>query len=200
MEKQITYKPREFAELIGVSVKTLQRWDNEGLLKAKRAPSNRRYYTNEQLINFQNAGSKPEKKNTYLDMVHEYAVCKDRMEEIGYKLFDKLQEVLTWENDNLGMFNDVVINSDWTYRGMDVKEDKNEILFYTSDGWESKTVTCSISRLTDDSWRDKALLIMGKTKEDIQKEKEERELYEKLKAKYEPQDGNGTNMASFQGM
>lgn len=42
------YKPNEFAEMIGVSVKTLQRWDNEGKLKAFRNPSNRRFYTDEQ--------------------------------------------------------------------------------------------------------------------------------------------------------
>ena len=28
------YKPKEFAELLGVSVKTLQRWDREGTLTA----------------------------------------------------------------------------------------------------------------------------------------------------------------------
>ena len=39
------YKPKEFAELINVSVKTLQRWDNEGVLKAYRNPKGRRYYT-----------------------------------------------------------------------------------------------------------------------------------------------------------
>ena len=39
------YKPKDFAELIGVSVKTLQRWDREGILKANRTPTNRRYYT-----------------------------------------------------------------------------------------------------------------------------------------------------------
>ena len=39
------YKPREFAELINVSVKTLQRWDNEGVLTAYRNPKGRRYYT-----------------------------------------------------------------------------------------------------------------------------------------------------------
>ena len=39
------YKPKDFAELLGVSVKTLQRWDREGILKANRTPTNRRYYT-----------------------------------------------------------------------------------------------------------------------------------------------------------
>ncbi len=39
------YKPKDFGEIIGVSVKTLQRWDREGILKAYRTPTNRRYYT-----------------------------------------------------------------------------------------------------------------------------------------------------------
>ncbi len=39
------YKPKDFAELLGVSVKTLQRWDREGILKANRTPTDRRYYT-----------------------------------------------------------------------------------------------------------------------------------------------------------
>jgi len=46
------YKPGEFAELIGVSVKTLQRWDREGILKAFRSPTDRRYYTYYQYLNF----------------------------------------------------------------------------------------------------------------------------------------------------
>ena len=34
------YKPKDFSELFGVSVKTLQRWDREGTLKANRTPTN----------------------------------------------------------------------------------------------------------------------------------------------------------------
>lgn len=43
------YKPKEFADMIGVSVITLQRWDNKGRLKAHRTPTNRRYYTDNEL-------------------------------------------------------------------------------------------------------------------------------------------------------
>ena len=39
------YKLKDFAELLGVSVKTLQRWDREGILKANRTPTDRRYKT-----------------------------------------------------------------------------------------------------------------------------------------------------------
>jgi putative resolvase len=43
------YKPHEFAKKLGVTVKTLQRWDNSGKLPAKRTVSNYRYYTDEDL-------------------------------------------------------------------------------------------------------------------------------------------------------
>ena len=44
-----TYTVAQFAQRLGVSVKTLQRWDREGRLKPSRTPSNRRVYTDEQL-------------------------------------------------------------------------------------------------------------------------------------------------------
>lgn len=51
--KNITnYKPKDFAELLGVSVKTLQRWDRDGILKANRTPIDRRYYTYDQYLQF----------------------------------------------------------------------------------------------------------------------------------------------------
>jgi len=43
------YKPKEFSMLVGVCVKTLQRWDNSGKFKARRTPTNQRYYTEEDL-------------------------------------------------------------------------------------------------------------------------------------------------------
>lgn len=46
------YKPKEFAELLNVTVKTLQRWDREKILVANRTPTNRRYYTYDQYLQF----------------------------------------------------------------------------------------------------------------------------------------------------
>jgi putative resolvase len=43
------YNIRQCAERVGVSVKTLQRWDREGKLKPHRTPSNRRQYTEEHI-------------------------------------------------------------------------------------------------------------------------------------------------------
>ena len=43
MKHVVNYKPKDFAELLNVSVKTLHRWDREGILVAKRSPTDRRY-------------------------------------------------------------------------------------------------------------------------------------------------------------
>ena len=56
------YKPKDFAKMLNVSVKTLQRWDNENILKAYRNPKGRRYYTHEQYLSFTGLSSKTDKK------------------------------------------------------------------------------------------------------------------------------------------
>ena len=62
--KNITnYKPREFAELLNVSVKTLQRWDRAGILIANRTPTNRRYYTYEHYLQFKGVNQNKEDVN-----------------------------------------------------------------------------------------------------------------------------------------
>ncbi|HJA73341.1 MAG TPA: IS607 family transposase [Candidatus Limosilactobacillus faecipullorum] len=45
-------KPKDMAEKLGSTVLTLQRWDNKGILKAHRTPTNRRYYTEEQYLQY----------------------------------------------------------------------------------------------------------------------------------------------------
>lgn len=52
MDIMNTYNVTEFANLIGVSVKTLQRWDRDERLVAFRTPTNRRMYTDKHLIQF----------------------------------------------------------------------------------------------------------------------------------------------------
>ena len=65
--KHITnYKPKDFAELLGVSVKTLQRWDRENILKAKRTPTDRRYYTYEQYLEFKGINSANNNRKTII--------------------------------------------------------------------------------------------------------------------------------------
>jgi len=47
-----TYRLNEFAKLINRSVKTLQKWDRLGTLKAHRTMTNRRYYTHDQYLEY----------------------------------------------------------------------------------------------------------------------------------------------------
>lgn len=46
------YSIGQFAKLINRTVRTVQRWDNENILIANRTPSNRRYYTEKQLLEY----------------------------------------------------------------------------------------------------------------------------------------------------
>ena len=55
-------KPKYFAEKIGVTVKTLQNWDNDGTLKAQRTPTNRRYYTEKQYLEYIGQGKSSQRK------------------------------------------------------------------------------------------------------------------------------------------
>ena len=60
------YKPKDFAELLGVSVKTLQRWDRDGILKANRTPTDRRYYTYDQYLQFKGIQTENDIKDTVI--------------------------------------------------------------------------------------------------------------------------------------
>lgn len=60
------YKPKEFAELLNVSVRTLQRWDNKGILKAFRSPTNRRYYIYEQYLEYKGLTNAPIKRKNII--------------------------------------------------------------------------------------------------------------------------------------
>jgi len=67
----------EAAKLLGVSVKTLQRWDNDGTLVAFRNPKNQRYYTDEQLSKF-DVGNLKIKKNDLVNSYENRIVYVDR--------------------------------------------------------------------------------------------------------------------------
>ena len=56
------YKPKEFAKLLNVSVRCLQRWDISGKLPAFRSPTNRRFYTHQQYVDYMGINTKNENK------------------------------------------------------------------------------------------------------------------------------------------
>ena len=58
------YKIHEVANKLGVTVKTLQRWDNSGVFKARRTPTNHRYYTDEDILKYQGLSSDTSKRKT----------------------------------------------------------------------------------------------------------------------------------------
>ena len=60
------YKLKDFAELLGVSVKTLQRWDRDGTLKANRTPTDRRYYTYDQYLQFKGINTEDDQRQVVI--------------------------------------------------------------------------------------------------------------------------------------
>ena len=58
------YSVAQFAKQVGVSVKTLQRWDREGRLQAKRTLSGRRYYNEADLATALNLPQRPAARRT----------------------------------------------------------------------------------------------------------------------------------------
>ena len=111
------YKPKDFAELLGVSVKTLQRWDREGILKANRTPTDRRYYTYGQYLQFKGINIEHEELSSHEELVqdiisilHEFS-CRlyglrkykkqiEKDEEIAEELQDRDQSYRRAEDQN----------------------------------------------------------------------------------------------------
>ena len=60
------YKVGQFAKLLNVTVKTLQNWDKQGILKAYRTPTNQRFYTEEQLNKVLGLSNKNQEEKTGL--------------------------------------------------------------------------------------------------------------------------------------
>ncbi len=71
------YSPREFGKLIGRSVNTLQQWDRKGILKAHRSPTNRRYYTHDQYLEYLGLVAKEQGKTIVYARVSGPAQKKD---------------------------------------------------------------------------------------------------------------------------
>lgn len=73
------YKSKDFAELLGVSVKTLQRWNREEILKANCTPTDRRYYTCDKYFQFKGINTESDNLQTVI-----YARVSTRRTCAGY--------------------------------------------------------------------------------------------------------------------
>lgn len=61
MKIMAVLKPKEMAERLGVTVRTLQEWDRKGIFPAHRTPTNKRYYTEQDYLKYINNNSDPKK-------------------------------------------------------------------------------------------------------------------------------------------
>ena len=65
-KKMKTYTAKDIAILFRKDIKTIQRWDREGMLVAKRTPSNRRFYTQKQIDEFLGYSEEKKEKVAYV--------------------------------------------------------------------------------------------------------------------------------------
>jgi predicted site-specific integrase-resolvase len=77
-------KPQEMANKIGVTVTTLQRWDRSGKLVANRTPTNRRYYTEEQLNEYLGIKKDNPRKNVAYARVSNFGQKDDLKNQIEF--------------------------------------------------------------------------------------------------------------------
>jgi len=62
MTNMTIYSVAEIAKMLHKTVRTLQTWDRKGILSARRTPTNRRYYTQEDINKYFGIPTNPEEK------------------------------------------------------------------------------------------------------------------------------------------
>jgi len=113
-----TYSIGQFARLTGRGVKTLQKWDRAGILKAHRTPTGRRYYTHDQYLEYRglkatragativyarvsSQGQKP-------DLQNQVAALKDFCQRQGFTVDEWIEEVGSGLNYQRKAFNRIM--------------------------------------------------------------------------------------------
>lgn len=110
----------DMAKRLGVSVKTLQRWDREGILVAKRNPNNRRYYTEDQYLEYIGSSNKKDRKiiaytrvssnNQKDDLQNQITFIRNYVNAKGEILDDVIQDISSGLNYNRKHWNDLLLN------------------------------------------------------------------------------------------
>jgi len=110
----------DMAKRLGVSVKTLQRWDREGILVAKRNPNNRRYYTEDQYLEYIGSSNKKDRKiiaytrvssnNQKEDLQNQITFIRNYVNAKGEILDDVIQDIGSGLNYNRKYWNDLLLN------------------------------------------------------------------------------------------
>lgn len=76
-------KPKEMAELLNVTVKTLQRWDRDGQLVAYRTPTNRRYYTKAQYYEYIGHADPADNADTRKTTIHTRVSSRTQKDDLA---------------------------------------------------------------------------------------------------------------------
>ena len=110
----------DMAKRLGVSVKTLQRWDREGILVAKRNPNNRRYYTEDQYLEYIGSSKKKGRKvlayarvsssNQKDDLQNQITFIRNYVNAKGGIIDDVIQDIGSGLNYNRKHWNDLLLN------------------------------------------------------------------------------------------
>ena len=77
-------KPKEMAKRLGITVQTLQNWDNNGKLKAHRTPTNRRYYTEDQYQDYTGLQNNTKRLNVLYARVSTYGQKDDLQNQLVF--------------------------------------------------------------------------------------------------------------------
>ena len=110
----------EMAKRLNVSVKTLQRWDREGILVAKRTPTGRRYYTEDQYLEYIGSSTKSKRKtiayvrvssaNQKDDLRNQITFIRNYVNAKGEILDDVIEDIGSGLDYNRKRWNDLLLN------------------------------------------------------------------------------------------
>ena len=110
----------EMAKRLNVSVKTLQRWDREGILVAKRTPTDRRYYTEDQYLEYVGSSTKSKRKtiayvrvssaNQKDDLRNQITFIRNYVNAKGEILDDVVEDIGSGLNYNRKHWDDLLLN------------------------------------------------------------------------------------------
>lgn len=110
----------EMAKRLNVSVKTLQRWDREGILVAKRTPTDRRYYTEDQYLEYIGSSTKSKRKtiayvrvsnaNQKDDLRNQITFIRNYVNAKGEVLDNVIEDIGSGLNYNRKHWNDLLLN------------------------------------------------------------------------------------------
>jgi len=113
-------KINEMAKRLGVSIKTLQRWDRDGILVAKRTPTDRRYYTEDQYLEYIGSTTKSKQKtiayvrvsgvNQKDDLQNQITFIRNYVNTKGEILDAVIEDIGSGLNYNRKNWNDLLLN------------------------------------------------------------------------------------------